>query len=134
MAWAEVNVDPGSASGLGVTHTTLLFSIYLSVGCAATTVKSGGGSIVVTRGAVYNFATEEEGKRSFPNFSDFVGVAVMRADPPQKPDGCCEGKPEGGGDVEAASGGGADGGAALVVGGGVTIQREAISLFITTWE
>ena len=61
VAWAEVDVDPVPASWVGVTHATLLFSICLSAGCTATMVKSGGGTIPVTRGAVCAFAVEGKG-------------------------------------------------------------------------
>ena len=116
VAWAEVDVDLGPASGVGVTHTTLLFSICLSAGCTATAVKEGGGTIAVTCGAVCDFAAKAKGKKNLPTGSDFVGVAAMRAVPPRHPEADGGGEPEGEGGVEAA-GGGADGGAAMVAGG-----------------
>ena len=61
VAWAEVDFDPGPASGVGATHATLLFSIFLSAGCTATTVKAGGGTSAVTRGVVCAFAVGGKG-------------------------------------------------------------------------
>ena len=87
VLWAEVDVNIGPASGVGVNQTTLLFSICLLAGCTATEGKEGGGTIAVTCGAVCNFAAKGKGKKSLPDGLDFVGVAAMRAVPHKNPKG-----------------------------------------------